>query len=84
VKYKRDTGSGHNDDVYQLLAYATALGLKETTLVYADRPQTLMRHDIRGADIAIHRHRLDLSASPPALLGQIAKLTDHIRQRAEW
>lgn len=25
VKYKRDTGGGHNDDLYQLLAYATAL-----------------------------------------------------------
>jgi 5-methylcytosine-specific restriction enzyme subunit McrC len=31
VKYKRDTGPGHNDDLYQLLAYATAAQLPAAT-----------------------------------------------------
>lgn len=35
VKYKRDAGPGHEADLCQLLAYVTAMGLPEATLIYA-------------------------------------------------
>jgi 5-methylcytosine-specific restriction enzyme subunit McrC len=79
AKYKRDLGRGHNDDLYQLLAYATALGLPDATLVYAEGPETATRHDIRGTAIAIHRYRLDLAAGPAELLEQVVHLANHIR-----
>src|SRR5262249_23108850 len=58
VKYKRDFGGARNDDLYQLLAYATALGLPDATLVYAEGPASAARHDVHGTDITIYRHRL--------------------------
>ena len=38
MKYKRDIRVGHNDDLYQLLAYATAARLRSAMLVHADGP----------------------------------------------
>ncbi|GAA4971374.1 McrC family protein [Actinoplanes utahensis] len=64
-----------NEDVYQMLAYCTALGLTAGWLVYAhgvpDGPLP-----VRHTGIEIVRHPLDLSAPPPALLAQIGALAD--------
>jgi 5-methylcytosine-specific restriction enzyme subunit McrC len=81
VKYKRDWGRGHNDDVYQLLAYATATGLKEATLIYAEGPNPSTTHHVRRTDIALHRHRLDLTAEPAGILRQIDDVADHVLQQ---
>lgn len=40
VKYKKDTRAGHNPDLYQLFAYATATNLETASLIYADGPPT--------------------------------------------
>lgn len=82
VKYKRDSGSGHNSDLYQLLAYATATRLPEATLVYALGPSTPRTHRIPGADVSLHIEHLDLSQHPPALLEQVRSLSHRLQQVA--
>jgi hypothetical protein len=79
VKYKRDPGSGHSSDLYQLLAYATASRLPDATLVYADGPPSPTTIQVCGSETAIHLHHLDLAAAPDQLLGQIQALAATIR-----
>ncbi|MEU5931132.1 hypothetical protein [Micromonospora sp. NPDC047187] len=75
VKYKRNTGSGHSDDLYQLLAYATATGLPEATLIYAHGPPEHRTHQIPIAKVHLHARHLDLTKSPKELLEQIRHLS---------
>lgn len=82
VKYKRDSGTGHSDDLYQLLAYATAAGLDDASLVYALGPPTPRTHQIPGAQVRLHVHHLDLSRPPTGLLQQVATLVASIRPSA--
>lgn len=78
VKYKRDGGVGHNDDLYQLLAYATAAGLQDATLIYALGPTVGRTHSVHGTDKRLHVRYLDLSQPPSVLLGQVAALAKSI------
>lgn len=71
VKYKRDAGAGDEVDLYQLLAYATATGLREATLVYAQGPPSSITHEVRHAGKRLNLRHLDLSAPPREALGQI-------------
>lgn len=81
VKYKQDTGSGLNADLYQLLAYATAADVSDATLVYASGPPTPRTHTVLGANVALHVEHLDVAAEPQVLLQQIAELVDRIPTR---
>jgi 5-methylcytosine-specific restriction enzyme subunit McrC len=74
VKYKRDSGSGHNADLYQLLAYATATGLPEATLMYALGASPPRTHTVVGGGIRLHVEHLDLTLPPADLLDQIGDL----------
>lgn len=74
VKYKRDTGPGHEADLYQLLAYATATGLSEASLVYAQGPQVPITHEVRHSGKLLQLLHLDLSAQPREVLRQIQKM----------
>lgn len=74
VKYKRDIGPGHEADLYQLLAYATATGLPEATLVYAHGPQVSFTHEVRHAEKRLHLQHLDLSTLPRDVLRQIHRV----------
>jgi 5-methylcytosine-specific restriction enzyme subunit McrC len=78
VKYKRNSGSGHNDDLYQLFAYATAAALPQATLIYADGPPTPRTHTVPGVDIQLHVEHLDLNVQPDAVLSQIDRLAVRI------
>ncbi|WP_272026536.1 McrC family protein [Kocuria rosea] len=71
VKYKRDAGPSHEADLYQLLAYATATGLPEATLVYAQGPHTPITHDVRHSGERLHLRHLDLLVPPLAVLRQV-------------
>jgi len=79
VKYKRDSGAGHNSDLYQLLAYATAVRLPNATLVYASGPPEANTHRIVGAGVLLHVRHLDLSLPPADQLVQIGELASAIR-----
>lgn len=79
VKYKRDGGSGHSDDLYQLLAYATATELDTAMLIYAHGPPAHRRHLVPPTMTELSLIHLDLSHEPQALLAEIKTVADRIR-----
>ncbi|KPH98270.1 5-methylcytosine restriction system component-like protein [Actinobacteria bacterium OV450] len=75
AKYKARKRSGYpNEDLYQMLAYCTALGLSEGHLVYAKGNAMLTSHRVRRAGTVLHQHALDLDQQPDALLAEVQEL----------
>lgn len=75
AKYKAEKPSGYpNADVYQMLAYCTALGLPVGHLVYAKGNEDRVTHQVRNVDVTIHAHTLDLLLPPSRLIDQVATL----------
>jgi 5-methylcytosine-specific restriction enzyme subunit McrC len=73
AKYKAGRPEGFPDaDLYQLLAYCTALHLPAGHLIYAKGNAPHAAHRIRNAGIRIHQHALDLDQPPAALLADLA------------
>ncbi|MBA2276212.1 MAG: hypothetical protein H0W06_00485, partial [Chloroflexia bacterium] len=75
-KYKRlDIGQHRHHDLYQLVAYCTALGIDQGLLVY---PRHLAPIDdvvaVRNATIAIHETTIDLSVPHNHLPAECARL----------
>jgi 5-methylcytosine-specific restriction enzyme subunit McrC len=94
AKYKVEKADGlHNADLYQALAYATVLGLREAHLVYAAGRQPERFHEVRGTTarqdgqgVRLYQHTLDLSREPVQILsalreiaGRLAGATPHPR-----
>ncbi len=76
AKYKAEKRNGYPDaDLYQMLAYCTALGLHEGHLVYAKGNAPHAAHRVRHAGVVLHQHALDLDREPAALLADIAGLS---------
>ncbi|MGW5740815.1 McrC family protein [Amycolatopsis sp. NPDC003861] len=78
LKYRMDAGAGDAQHLYQTLAYATATGLPDATLIYADGPPTGSIHNLPLAATRIHVRHLNLTASTNEILGQIKRLAQHI------
>ncbi|WP_342781367.1 McrC family protein [Streptomyces roseicoloratus] len=75
AKYKARRKQGFpNADLYQLLAYCTALGLPEGHLVYAKGNAPHTSHHVRHAGTVLHQHAVDLNQQPTELLAEIAAL----------
>lgn len=75
AKYKAERRGGYPDaDLYQMLAYCTALGLREGHLVYAKGNAPHAAHQVRHAGIVIHQHALDLDQEPIGLLAEVEDL----------
>ncbi|MEV5846916.1 restriction endonuclease [Streptomyces sp. NPDC051985] len=75
AKYKTEKRDGFPDaDLYQMLAYCTALGLREGHLVYAKGNAPHAAHTVRHAGIVIHQHALDLDQEPSGLLSDVGKV----------
>ncbi|BBZ55241.1 McrC family protein [Mycolicibacterium phocaicum] len=75
AKYKAEKPNGYpNADLYQMLAYCTVLRLSVGHLVYAKGNEPVSAHSVRGSDVVIHCHALDLALSPAKLLMQIDKM----------
>ncbi|MFI8419450.1 McrC family protein [Streptomyces sp. NPDC085479] len=80
AKYKAEKRDGYPDaDLYQMLAYCTALGLPEGHLVYAKGNEPHAAHRVRNARVVIHQHALDLDQPPAALLTDIASVSRHMQ-----
>ncbi|AWK11596.1 restriction endonuclease [Streptomyces spongiicola] len=76
AKYKAGKRDGYPDsDLYQMLAYCTALGLPEGHLVYARGNAPHAAHTVRHAGIRLHQHALDLDQDPAGLLAEIGSLS---------
>ncbi len=79
AKYKVERPAGFPDaDLYQMLAYCTALDLSHGHLVYAKGNASEVTHEVRNTSVIIHAHTIDLDASPAALLSQIEGLAGRI------
>ncbi|WP_406259495.1 McrC family protein [Streptomyces chartreusis] len=75
AKYKAEKREGFPDaDLYQMLAYCTALGLREGHLVYAKGNAPHAAHTVRHAGIVIHQHALDLDQEPSDLLSDVEEV----------
>ena len=75
AKYKIEKPSGFPDaDLYQMLAYCTALQLGEGHLVYAKGNAVVNRHEVRHSGIVITTHTIDLALHPTQLLAQVEDL----------
>ena len=75
AKYKQlEPGRSPREDIYQMLAYCTALNLPAGHLIYAAGPPTPQRHVIRNADTALHVRTLDLSLAVSDLLAEVDTL----------
>lgn len=79
AKYKAEQPAGHpNADIYQLLAYCTALGLPRGHLVYAAGAAVPAVHTVKNAAVEITCHALDPAASPDDLLSRAGELAGRI------
>ncbi|GAA2571121.1 McrBC 5-methylcytosine restriction system component [Streptomyces roseoviolaceus] len=79
AKYKAEKRGGFPDaDLYQMLAYCTALGLREGHLVYAKGSAPHAAHRVRHAGIVIHQHALDLDQEPTGLLADIGSVAGRL------
>ncbi|GHK02366.1 McrBC 5-methylcytosine restriction system component [Streptomyces sp. Y2F8-2] len=79
AKYKAEKWGGFPDaDLYQMLAYCTALGLNEGHLVYAKGNASHAAHRVRHAGIVIHQHALDLDQEPAGLLTDISAVAQRM------
>ena len=78
AKYKRVTNRRvPNPDIYQLLAYATALDLPGGMLIYAKGEAEVANHQVRNAGKRLELRSLDLSLP----LEQILKQVEDIARR---
>lgn len=76
AKYKAEKPAGYaNADIYQLLAYCTALGLSEGHLIYAKGAEDPAVHEIRNAGTRVVAHAIDLEQAPIDLLAAVASIT---------
>ena len=81
AKYKRIPHSHvPNADLYQLLAYSTALDLPGGLLIYAEGEATEATHHIRHSGKRIEVTALDLSGTLDEVLARVKVLADRIRQ----
>lgn len=75
AKYKAEAPAGYpNADLYQLLAYCTALELPRGHLVYAAGAGEPAVHTVRNASVEIICDALDLAKPPAHLLAQVRDL----------
>lgn len=79
AKYKAEKPAGFpNADVYQLLAYCTALRLPVGHLVYAKGNESGRVHHVDAAVLSVWAHVLDLSRASHDLLVELDRLADAV------
>ncbi|MFF3540915.1 McrC family protein [Streptomyces platensis] len=79
AKYKAGKAGGYPDaDLYQMLAYCTALGLTEGHLVYAKGNDPYASHRVREAGTVLHQHALDLDRASDELLVEMSSLAQEM------
>jgi 5-methylcytosine-specific restriction enzyme subunit McrC len=79
IKYKLLAGHAPpQPDIYQMLAYCTALRLAEGHLVYAHGEATPVTYVIREAGTRIIVSTVDLQQPPGPLLAELGRLADRI------
>jgi 5-methylcytosine-specific restriction enzyme subunit McrC len=79
AKYKAEKPDGFPDaDLYQMLAYCTALGLTDGHLIYAKGNAEHAAHRVRHTGITLHQHTLELNQPPAGLLAEVETLAERL------
>jgi 5-methylcytosine-specific restriction enzyme subunit McrC len=81
VKYKKRGSKPFNNDVYQALAYATALNLPSAMLVYPTGEEPAANYQLVNCAKQIEVRTLDLAAMPSQLMAQVRDLVGEIVKR---
>lgn len=80
AKYKRINAVGvKHADLYQLLAYVTALGVDGGMLIYAAGEANDVEHEVRSSGKRLRVRTLDIDGPPDAVLTRVAALGHEIR-----
>ena len=79
VKYKRADAGVPNADLYQLLAYATALDLPGGLLIYAQGERESVTHAVRHTGKRLEVATLDLAGTLEETLDRIGDLAQRIK-----
>ena len=79
AKYKVTDGRGHQADIYQMLAYMTALDLPGGLLIYAKGEADPTVHTIRHSGRKLVVASLDLSGSLDHVLGRVGDIADEVK-----
>ena len=81
AKYKNITGDRiPNEDLYQILAYVTALGIGGGLLVYAEGQCDLGTYSVRNSATQLEITSLDISGSLDQVLERVATLAKQVRR----
>lgn len=79
AKYKAERNGRHDvDDVYQMLAYCTALSLPRGWLIYAKGFGPTDVRSMAGADIEVARACIDIDRRPTSVLAAVRELAGQI------
>jgi len=80
-KYKRLRSGEHmHHDLYQLLAYCTAMELREGMLIYPRHLVDVARKvTVRGAGVRLREQSVDLGGSPSEIVLELDRLASGIR-----
>ncbi|MBA2776660.1 MAG: hypothetical protein H0U31_08020 [Chloroflexia bacterium] len=80
-KYKRlHTGEHRHHDLYQLLAYCTAIELREGLLIYPRHLADLSTQiSVRGVDVRLRAYSVDLGGSTGEVMMELDQLADRVR-----
>ena len=79
AKYKAAEGGSRNADLYQLLAYATALDLPGGILIYAKGEADPITHQVRHSRKRLEIAALDLSGSLDDVLNRVKDVASRVR-----
>ena len=80
AKYKKlETQEFKHADIYQMLAYCTAIGLPSGLLIYAAGEGEPGVYRIRNADKTIEVAWLNLKGTPEAILNEVGALAERVR-----
>ena len=82
VKYKRIDGGAPNADLYQLLAYVTALRLPGGVLIYTGGETQPATHTVRYSGRRLEVMTLDLSGTLETALERVGDLAEKVRALA--
>jgi 5-methylcytosine-specific restriction enzyme subunit McrC len=83
AKWKRLPGSPLvTEDLYQVLAYATALGAAKAVLVYPGRRDLSLEYQLTRAPLTVTIHRLRVIGSRPACARSLSRLVRVLKKVA--
>ena len=83
AKYKKTDGIGQHSDLYQLLAYVTALSLPGGMLIYAAGEANPVQHHVKHSGKRLEVAALDLSGTLDDVLARVSEVANGVKTLRE-